>query len=384
MVLINKSVIHKVLLIMLMAMLMFIQSNVNADTPKPAILFQKMIQAYRTVDFEGRFTLIHRTPMGNQSFEIHEYRKAPDKRRIEVVSPSDFTGLGMVMSGEKSWRLESSEKKRFPFHFLPPDQLEDTQFHNLNLLLKNYKVRVFDGGSVADRDTYLIEITPKRPNRPSRKIWIDAEKGVPLKSELYDAQKVLRRLTAYSNINFGPTIDEKLFKNPRKFWDIKKRPRGPHGEEIWNQGQGKPDVAKIRDKAQFSVILFEQLPGGFSLQSINTIEFDKAKNVHLRYSDGLTVLSVFQSPFDRPPGPDRRPGGPPPDREKPREEPPPGPPPGGPEKDEKININGIECKVLSMGPITIFRWRKGSIYFTLISEATQKEMIGIATKFIRK
>lgn len=369
---------------MLMAMLMLIQSAVNADTPKPATLFQKMSQAYRAIDFEGRFTLIHSSPMGNQSFEIQEYRKTPDKRRIEIVSPSDFAGLGIIMNGEENWRLETSKRKRFPFHFLPPDQLEDIQFHNLNLLMKNYKVRVFNGGSVADRDTYLIEITPKRPNRPSRKIWIDIEKGIPLKSELYDAQKVLRRLIAYSNINFNPTIDEKLFKNPRRLWDIRKRPHGPNVEEIWNQGQGKPDIGKIRDKAQFNIMLFGQLPGGFSLQSINTIEFDKAKNVHLRYSDGLTVLSVFQSPFDRPPDrPNRRPEGPP-DREKPREGPPPGLPPRGPEKDEKININGIECDVLSRGPITIFRWRKDSIYFTLISEANEKEMIEIATKFIRK
>ena len=288
-----KNLVIKNWLILLTTMLLFVQLNVNADTPKAETLFQKMILAYRTVDFEGRFTLILRMQRGNEVFEIKEIRKTPDKRRIEIVSPADLFGLGIVIDGDKNWRIEPMKDRHLPFHLLQPEQLEDTQFQNFRLLFKNYKIRIFNGGSVADRDTYLIDITPKMRNRPSRKVWVDTEKGIPLKVELYDSQKVLRRLIAYSNINFNPEINDSLFQNPRKLWDIRRRPPEPRSEEIWSYTQGKPDISKIRDKTQTDIKLFEQLPGGFTLQSINIVKFGKAKNVHLRYTDGLTVLSVF-------------------------------------------------------------------------------------------
>ncbi|HGJ64598.1 TPA: DUF4367 domain-containing protein [bacterium] len=378
-----KNVIEKIWLILIVTIIISSQISAYADVPKPEALFVKMSQAYQTVDFEGRFTMIFRLPMGSQSLDIQEYRKAPNKRRIEIISPSDIAGLGMVVDGEERWRLESNEKKHLPFRFLPPEHLEETQFQNFRLLLRNYKVGVFNGGSVAGRDTYLIEITPKQQNRPSRKLWIDAEKGIPLKSELYDTQKVLRRLIAYSKIDFNSAIDDKLFKNPRRFWDTRKRPPGPKGEEIWNYNQSKVDINKLREKTQFDIVVIEQLPGGFALQSINTIEIDKAKNAHLKYSDGLTALSVFQSPFDRPPDRGKPEGPPPPNREKQRNEPPPGPPPG-PEKEEKVKIKGIDCIILVKGPVTIIRWNKGGVYFTLISELEKNDTIKIATDFIGK
>lgn len=379
MVLLIKKAIYKKWFLVFVLMMIFIQSKTNAATPKPEVLFQKMIQSYQNTDFEGRFTIILRFPMGNQVFEINEIRKAPDKRRIEIISPENFSGTGMVIDGDKSWEIETSKKGHLPFHFLSPDQMEYDRFHNFRLLMKNYNVRVIDGGSVADRNTYLIEINPKMNNRPSRKVWIDAEKSIPLKSELYDAQKMLRRLTTYSKINFNPSIDDRLFQNPRKFWDIRKRPSGPpKGEEVWNYNQGKPNINEIREKIKIDTKIFEQLPGGFALQSINVLKFDKANNVHLIYTDGLTALSVFQSPFREPPG------GPPNKGRRREDRPPPPPqsPPPGPEKVEKININGVLCDIIVKGPVTILRWNKSGLYFTLISEIDRKDIVKITSVFI--
>lgn len=378
-----KNLIHRSLLPLILITL--ISSQVNAGVPKANYLLQRMVQTYNSVDFEGRLTLMLQAPGGNQVFEIMIIRKAPDKRRIEVLSPPELAGTGVVINGSEFVPLRPGKGRRLPPQFQQPDQVEDIQIYNVQLLSKNYKIRVLDGGKVAGRNTYLLEIDPKNPDRPSSKIWVDTEKNVVLKVEKYDAQKVLQRVTAYSNINFNPEIDEKIFRIPHRFPDMG-RFRPPDREEIWNHNQGNPDLNVIRDKVKFGVILPKLMPNGFMLQSINILKIGKEWNVHLKYTDGLTILSIFQSPFDEtkferprnePPGP---PGDQPPG--PPRDQPP--RPPISRGKMENVNINGVECEILSRKPALILRWQNVGVYFTLIGELQKKEMVKIAGSFIKK
>jgi len=362
-----------------------ISSQVNADLPKANYLLQRMVQTYNSVDFKGRLTLMLQDPGGNQVFEIMIIRKAPDKRRIEILSPPELAGTGVIINGSEIAPLRSGRDHRPPPQFQQPDQIEDILIYNTQLLSRNYRVRVLDGGRVAGRNTYLLEIDPKNPDRPSSKIWVDTEKNVVLKVEKYDAQKALQRVSAYSNINFDPEIDENIFKIPHRFPDIG-RFRSPDREEIWNHTQGNPDLNVIRNKVKFDVIIPKRMQDGLMLQSINTLKIGKEQNVHLKYTDGLTILSIFQSPFDETKfeRPRNEPPGPPGDQ-------PPGPPrdqPPGPPisrgKMENVNINGIECEVLSRGPVLILRWQNEGVYFTLIGELQKKEMIKIASSFIKE
>jgi negative regulator of sigma E activity len=110
------------------------------------------------------------------------------------------------------------------------------------------------------------------------------------------------------------------------------------------------------------IVAPEQLPDGFSLQSINLMRFDDHKSVHLIYSDGLMVLSVFQSPSG---DEDRR-------NEQRREH----------INIWKINVKGVELEVISDGNMLIPRWKHGDINLTLIGELDLTEMKKIAGAFI--
>lgn len=365
--------------------LMLIPIQAKAILPKAEILLQKMIQADNSLDFKGKLTIMLQSQMGNQAFEVYVTRKAPDKRRIEIISPDELYGTGVIINGNENIPIRPGNTPRFfpPPPFLQPDQMEDAQIHNTQILLKNYKVRVLDGGSVAGRNTYLIEIDSKNSDRPSSKIWIDTEKSIALKTEQYNTKKVLQRVIAYSTIDFEPVIDDSSFQIPRKFWDMRRPFRHSDREEIWNYTQGKPDLDKIRDKVHFEIMLPDRVSGGFALQSINIIKIGKEQNIHLKYTDGLTTLSVFQSPSNEmgkgprnePPG-----GGPPPPSSS--SQPPPPPPPK--DRTERISINGVNCEILSRNPVLIFRWQNKGIYYTIIGELQKKEMINIASLFVPK
>ena len=366
----------------ILAIVMLIPVQTNAGLPKAENLLQKMVQSDNLLDFEGRLTLMFQAQSGNQVFEVYVTRKAPDKRRIEIISPDELYGRGVIINGNENAPIQPDKTPRFlpPPPFLQPDQMENMQIHNIQILLKNYKVRVLDGGNVAGRNTYLIEIDPKNSDRPSSKIWVDAEKSIALKTEQYNAKKVLQRVIAYSTINFEPVINDTSFQIPRKFWNNRRPFRRPDREEIWNYIQGKPDLDMIKDKAHFDIMLPDRIPSGLALQSINIVKIGKDQNIHLKYTDGLTTLSVFQSPIDN-----MRMG------QRHRDEPPPNqPPPNGPPppnqrgRIEKVNIQGVNCEVLFRVPVLIFRWQNKGIYFTLIGELQKKEMINIASSFIQK
>ena len=377
MVSIQPMVHRKWLFLLTVMLLLFLPMRVGAEVPEAEELFQKLLESFQTVDFEGKLTLISPIPGGDTMCEALVIRKAPDKQRIEFTWPPEIRGTGMALNGKGRWHIRDRRDRERRLSPPPPRAMDEfLLLKNVQLLLQNYDVQVLDGGHVAGRSTYLLEIRPKATGRPSRKVWIDAEMGVILKMEHYNSQKRLEQLFAYSEINFKPEIDEADFRSPQEIQDRERPPKERGREELWNYNQGEPDVERIRKEAQLDIIFPDQAPAGFILQSIDVLKFGKLKNVHLKYTDGLAVLSVFQSSSDRRgPGriPEGRPGAGRGDK-----------PPWRGSSAEKISIDGIECEVISRGPMFIFRWNYRGIYFTLMGELGREEMAEIASSFVRK
>lgn len=382
-----QQMVHRAWLFLVIAVLLLsFPLYVTAEIPGAEEIFEKLIQSSRTVDFQGRLTLVAQIPRGNPVSEARVIRKAPDKQRIEFTWPSEMRGMGMVINGEERWSIRSDrERGGRPFLAPPPNRMmDDFPLKNIQRLLRNYDVRILDGGSIADRSTYLLEIDPRVAGKPSRKIWVDAEMSVILKVEYYDSQKRLRGFYSYSNIDFEPEIDEAVFRKRRGKGNGKSQRPGRSREELWNANQGKLDLGKIRKAVRLNVIVPDQLAAGFALQSIQALSFGERKNVHLRYTDGLAVLSVFQSLSEgggrggrrggRGEGRSQRPSG------SQRQ----GRPSGADAATKKINIYGVVCEMMSTGPMVILRWNYKTVFFTLMGELEQKQMTEIVGSFISK
>lgn len=368
-----KQMVHRNwLYILTVAWLLFLTVRVGAEVPEAEEVFQKLLQSFQTVDFEGKLTFILLIPDGSPMCEARVIRKAPDKQRIEFVRPPEMRGTGMVINGKERWRIQNERsRRRRPFSAPPPDRfMEDFPLKNIRLLQQNYQIRVLDGGHVAGRKTHLLEIDPKATGRPSRKTWVDTETGVILKMEHYNSQKRLEQLLAYSEINFKPEMDEATFRRPDKMGPGRGPREAQDRAELWNYDQPKLDLDRIRKEVELNVIIPDQAPDGFILQSIHALKVGERKNVYLRYTDGLAMLSVFQSPSDEGGRGGRRRGR--------RED----KPPWRGSNVEKMNIDGIECEVISAGPMLIFRWNYKEIHLTLMGELEKKEMTKIVSLFV--
>lgn len=360
------------LIILIFALLLLSYEIGNADENKADAMFQKMLRLSQLVKFQGKFTLIFDSPRGHEASEALIYRVPPDKQRIEFTSPEEIKGIGEVIIGKERFPLLPMKRDGGPgrprFFSMPPPDIQDSIPENIPILLNNYTIRLLEGGNIADRDTYLFEIEPKFAGRPSRKIWTDKQNGVILKMEHYNYQKKLQRLFVYSAISYNPNIDMNIFRKPENSPPQREQNR----KEIWNYRQGKVNLKNIRKETKMNLIIPEQISPGFVLQSIDLIEFRNFRNVHLKYTDGLTVLSIFQSLFD-----ERR-GGPREDRREERKrEPIEDLMMRNRERAEKININGIETEIMFRDPIIISIWKYKDINMTLLAELKREEIIQI-------
>ena len=377
----TRQMVHSSWLSLIVAALMFLLSlQAGAELPSAEEVFGNLLESSQTVDFKGRLTAMSQTSGGSPVHEAIVIRKAPDKQRIEFIRPQEMQGMGMAVSGKERWRIRSERGRAGrPFPPLQPSRMGEFPLKDAGLLLQNYDVRVLDGGSVAGRSTYLVEVDPKATGRPSRKVWTDAEMGVVLKMEQYDPQNRLSVMFVYSEIDFEPDIDEEAFRRPHG----NEERRGPRTEqarrEIWNHSQGELDLDKINNAVGLNAILPAQSPAGFILQSIHAMKLGDRKSIHLTYTDGLAILSVFESPSEEGRHGERR-GGWLGRRGGRREDAPQRR--GG--KVEKMNINGIECEVMSRGPMIIFRWNHGGLNLTLMGELKRKEMVEIVSSFVSK
>lgn len=386
----NQSMVHKKILFPLIVVLsLAISFNIKSQSLTPEEAFQKILNSFSSVDFKGKLMFISYGPEDGPVREALIIKKAPDKSRIEFISPKEIKGSGMITNGKERWpifneaqagrrdhppRPEDKDRKtdfpsrsRRPPPGPPPDgMMEDFPYKNIQFLLKNYNIRILNGGNVADRNTYLLELESKISPRPSRKLWIDKEKGVILKMEKYDSQKRLRGFFVYSEINYDPKIDDSVFRGgPPKIMGVFKQRDGRGREEIWNNEQGALDTERVIKKSEMNLSLPERLPAGFVIESVTVLKFGERKTVHLKYTDGLAIISAFQSLYssDKPPG---RPGDAPGRRQEP----------------EKIKVKSIECKIIQAGPMLVFTWNYNNMNFTLMGELDRNEMIKMVGIFI--
>jgi outer membrane lipoprotein-sorting protein len=380
----ERMVCKSLLFILIFACLLCYSGFVLAETPNAEDALQKLIRSSDTVTFTGKRVIISYAPNGIMMREELITRKAPDKKRIEILSPAEMKDLVIITNGNEPGRgmvfnrkdenrkdnrppdnrnRDRKMEKRPPFPPPPFFDVDDFLIRNVQALLRNYNVVVLYGGHVARRTTYLLEIEPKIYNKPARKVWMDIITGVPLKMELYDRQKELRSIFTYSEISFNPKINDAIFKHQNPNPPNKEPRMNREYKELWSFNKGKLDVNAIKKETQMNVMVPEHLPMGLDMQSIHLMKFDEHKSIHLIYSDGLTILSVFQSPLND---------------ERPREN-------RGRERGKagNMNIKGVETEVISDGIMFIFRWQYDNVNITLIGEQNLSEMVNIAGSFIK-
>lgn len=167
----------------------------------------------------------------------------------------------------------------------PPVLNLDSEYR---LMARNH--RMIPGGTdrICGRTAYVISIVPKAPGNPWRKCWIDSYTHITLKTEQYGPEWPKGEplnFRFWSSISINP-ISKKAVQLP-----IKGIPRKV-------QIPKRPSVQTIKGLQRilhFKPLLPTDPLAGYVFDGGDTLLMGNAKVLHLRFTNGLNAVSLFES-----------------------------------------------------------------------------------------
>ncbi|MBI5247254.1 MAG: hypothetical protein HY923_08735 [Elusimicrobia bacterium] len=238
----------------------------------PAIQYQGKVMV---TQWYGRQTRaeemhVHFSPPGN----IRREFLAPDGRVARVsVSDGEFESVsrdGKVVVGDA---VRSYEK------VMTPERERE-------LLLSNYELSVGTADKVAGRPVWLLTLEPKLKGKAWQSMAVDQETKIVLRVKRYLPRRAYASQASFTSFEPGKAQDPALFH------------LGGSTATAIAASALAPDFMTLEQLAKETgrdSRLPKSLPGGFSFESADVVKVGRSRAAHARYTDGLTVLSVFET-----------------------------------------------------------------------------------------
>ncbi len=157
------------------------------------------------------------------------------------------------------------------------------------LLLANYEAQYQGTEQVAGRDAYVVRLAPRRGEGPSKTLWIDR-----------------RRHNVLRSTDYGASGDERGGTKTLKIaYDV--RPDAARMDPAHADAAKKVFVCKSTEPAALAkalglpVRLPKHLPKGYALDGYHLFNSQcncGHRSAQLTFTDGLNVISVFETPRD--------------------------------------------------------------------------------------
>lgn len=227
-------------------------------------------QAERVHDYRGSRTTRMFFPRTTLTAVTHVIHRHPATTRIEYSSPASLAGTVVLQVGSDRWRR--SPHDRGWQRVSGPPELE-----MLDLLVRNYDLDLGPASTVANRNCWLLLVSPKHEGNPSRRLWVDRATGLVLRSELLNWKQDSISVSAFQEVEIDPDLSREL---------ALLTPPAP------------PSSPPLRAPLAFKPTYPRHLPPGYTFAGTEVMTMGKYSAAHLRYSDGLNSISVFQAPAD--------------------------------------------------------------------------------------
>jgi negative regulator of sigma E activity len=212
---------------------------------------------------------------------------APDGRtlmRMVFLTPP-LKGVTVLDDGRRVVRLDpKSATVAVAATPLSPEH----EARRRQLLEQNYRALLTGEEPVAGRAAYRVELKPRHPGNPWKRLWIDKESALLLASEDYDGAGRRTRESRVQSVEFraepeGAVRPSSALINHAQFAKAAET-------EI------KP-ASKISQAVGFKVLQPRVLPPGYELESAHVYACQcgcRVPAARLQYVDGLNAISVLE------------------------------------------------------------------------------------------
>ena len=315
--------------------------------------FFDLISKGNQTDWMGKRLIVGWTKEKCIAFESMVVNKAPNIRYSRSVLPYKKE-TNRLQTGKRSRRRKGGRKEqpgRPQGEPLNPRSIKivtaDILLQHQKLIRDNYQLQlVEENESICWRDSQLWSIKPRNPDRDRLfKVWVDSETGILLRVEIKGQRN--QWLSFLTQIQFDPqSISEEVTQ-------YKTLETGDKKQEL--RFVSRSDAEKV---LQRELILPEQFPSGFKVDQIELMDISPTPAAHIRCTDGLEVISVFQNQDRRRDRRDRR------------------------NNIRKEKISDVQVTIMDRADVHIYRWTGDSVNFTLIGSLPESEMAQIVESFI--
>jgi outer membrane lipoprotein-sorting protein len=225
----------------------------------PAGLLRAAETADQRLSYTGTRTVRAAGKHEGAAQRVRVWHLAPDSTRIQYLDSKD--GGVLLECGSGRWFYSRRRGGWRPFEWRPSRS-------RLDLLLRNYRVRQQGSGTVAGRPVVLLIVEPRHPGNPSKKVWIDASLRMTLREEVRDSQGRLLAASSFQKFELVRALPASLFAPP-----------------------SEPAPAVVSSPPPFPPLRPRYVPAGYQEVRRSSLRHG---GVHLRYTDGLGTISMFQ------------------------------------------------------------------------------------------
>lgn len=266
--------------------------------PDPSVsrILRAFLKAQSGINMRGMLTVFMPSPHGPaRTVRQRIIRTASGLSAATTVEPPSERGTLTVDDGIWTYLLQPGRQKARVKRSKPgPRAVAADLERRERLVLRNYTLSAEGDENCAGRTCFRLRFDSKSPVGRTLQFWIDKKTGCALWVEESDRRSNTLCVAMFTSAEFPARIadSEVLRLLPKR------------KKEVVGTGAFYRSVGEMSRAAGFPVRLPISMPGGYEFEYGTLVRMQKRVTACLRYTDGLSDLTVFQAPTEERPGPE--------------------------------------------------------------------------------
>lgn len=211
--------------------LLFTMTLVYAQEPSGKDILERVDDNYTAENRRATSTMVIKGRRATRTLQAESWIQGVDKAFTEYLSPPREKGVKMLKLGDELWIYSPSTDRiiKIAGHMLKrsvmgsdlsyEDYMEDPRLSNI------YNAELTGDENIDGRDCHILELSAKKEGIAyyRRKMWVDKERYLPLKEELFaKSGKLLKRFVIKEVFKVG----KRWYPKRMVFKDVLKKGEG--------------------------------------------------------------------------------------------------------------------------------------------------------------
>lgn len=255
---------------------------------------RRSILAQRSVNLRGQQVEMILGADGNMRTTTRRVVESADGRSLAItLTPSAERGNVKLIDAELTRAYNLRQKAIYITRSMPRIKDDHDVERQIRRITGNYDVRlVSDVSIIAGRACQILELHPLNTISHIVQVWVDKANGAVLSRTESDHKGNTIASSFYTSISFPPRISDTdvTYRFPRYARRVK-----------MSLSPLYRDIASLRHAAGFDVYLPTAMPAGFEMDASEIVRLNNERVVCLRFSDGITNITICQNPTKQTP-----------------------------------------------------------------------------------